>query len=106
MVSDKAGYLSFGPYAYMLPGRYRMRLHYRADAPQSTALGRWDVVHINTQRMIIEAASGVISGTANEVATINGIITIPRGYAGPWEIRTELLGLARVEVIGIDVEPE
>ena len=106
MVSDKAGYLSFGPYIDLLPGRYRMRIHYRADAPRNTALGRWDVVYINPQRVITEAAAGVISGTANEVVTINAIITIARGHAGPWEIRTELLGLARVEVLGIDVEPE
>ncbi len=106
MVSDKAGYLSFGPYAYMLPGRYRVRILYRAEAPRDVAVGRWDAVYINVQREITEAASGVISGTANEVATINGIITVPRGYAGPWEIRTELLGLARVELLSIDVEPE
>jgi len=106
LVSDKAGYLSFGPYVSLLPGTYRVRIHYQGDAPAGVQLGRWDAIHTSPQGVVSEATAGPIMGSANEVATIDGIITVPRGHAGPWEIRMLVLGLARVHLLGIDVVQE
>jgi hypothetical protein len=106
LVATTPGYLSFGPYVPMVPGRYRVRIHYRGDAPRDTVQGKWDAQHTDMRDVVFEAASGPLAGTASEAATIDGIITVPRGAAGVWEVRTQLLGTGRLELIGIDIEKE
>ena len=106
LISDKAGYLSFGPYVNLLPGTYRVRIHYQGDAPVDKQLGSWDAIHTSPQGVVSEATAGAIMGSANEVATIDGIITVPRGYSGPWEIRTRVLGVGRVRLLGLDLDQQ
>ncbi|QEI05434.1 hypothetical protein FXN63_05950 [Pigmentiphaga aceris] len=106
MVASQEGILSYGPYTTLLPGRYRFRIQYRGDAPREVEQARWDIQYTDAQNVTTEQASGAMPGTASEAATIDGIITVPRGHAGRWEIRTRLLGADRMQLIGLDIEPD
>jgi hypothetical protein len=106
MVANTEGFLSFGPYATLLPGRYRFRLHYRGDAATTVTQGQWDVQYTDAKNISTEHAAGPLAGTAGEAATIDGIITVPRGHAGRWEIRTRVVAPGSMQLIGLDIEQE
>jgi hypothetical protein len=106
LLASAPGYLSFGPYTPLLPGRYRFRIRYRGDAATDVTQGLWDIVRTDARDVTTQAASGPLTGTASQPATIDGIITVPREQAGRWEIRTQLLGPGSLRLIGLDIERE
>lgn len=104
--AGKTGFLNFGPYVTLVPGHYRFAIHYQGDAPAARVLGRWDVQYLGSDKQYTEFGSGPLLGTAGEPAVINGIIDVPIGHAGRWEIRTTLDGQGDVQLIGLDLERE
>ena len=105
-VATRPGFLSFGPYVAMLPGRYRFHIRYRGDAAPDVEQGKWDVMYTDGRGVTTEKAAGTMAGTNGDAAAIEGIITVPRGQAGRWEIRTRLLGPGTLQLIGLDIERE
>jgi len=103
---EAAGFLTFGPYVALLPGRYSFALHYQGDAPPDITVGQWDVQYTDADQHTTEIAAGPLRGTNGKAETINGIIDVPIGHTGKWEIRTIIDGKRNVEVIGIDLDRE
>lgn len=98
------GMLSYGPYVELLPGRYRFSIHYQGDAPPERVLGKWDVQYMHSSTQFSEMASGMLIGTDGKPGLVGGILEVPIGHTGRWEIRTVLNGQGDVQLISLDIE--
>ena len=95
---DLAGFLTYGPYLSVGPGRYHFTLHYRSDSEPEQEAGWWDVfAHgsgLQAERKLIE---GKLDGSAGKERVIEGdfYITAPGTSI---EIRTFFSGSGQLEV--------
>ena len=47
---DKEGFLTYGPYAHLEPGKYKIKLEYSASSAES---GSWDIIYTREPHWII-----------------------------------------------------
>ena len=93
---DKPGFLSYGPYIVLPPGRYHYAIAYASQAGATQEAGRWDIV-LNGGR---EIASGALRGTGGAIERIEGEFDTD-GAKLPLEIRTYFPGHRDLQLVGI-----
>lgn len=82
------GYLTFGPYVVLEPGKYRFAVDYSSAAPDRATVGKWDVVLTRGGKITV-LDSGAIRGTQARGARLQGIFSVDHGEAAPsMELRT------------------
>ncbi len=96
---NKAGFLSFGPYIVLPPGRYHYAIEYASRVDASQQVGRWDIVMSGTGSGR-EIAAGAMHGTEGAQARIEGTFDSD-GAKLPLEIRTFFAGSGDLQVVGI-----
>ena len=95
---SRPGFLSFGPYATLPPGRYHYGIRYASHSSGSHTVGSWDIV-----AGAVNIRSGTLRGTEQRIERIEG--TFEMGGSGtPVEIRTFFEGDGDLQVIGIALE--
>lgn len=97
------GFLTFGPYQELPPGRYAFRLDYASSQPRRERTGGWDVMRAGpgTPR---ELAKGDLAGTGNTTRRVEGSFRLDAADGGGVvEIRTYASrgGTMRVERLWI-----
>ena len=97
---DKAGFLSFGPYIVLPPGRYHYAIAYSSRSDASQEAGKWDIVMNKAGEPGREIASGPLPGTSGTPAQIEGVFESD-GAKLPLEIRTFFPGSGDLQLIGI-----
>lgn len=84
----QAGYLSFGPYQPLLPGRYRFDLDYSSDTATNGNAGDWDVV-VALEKEARVIARGSLTGTAGSASRLSGeFVQSEAGSRQKIEVRT------------------
>ncbi|GEM_PF-2891658 len=93
-VADTPGFVTFGPYVRLAPGRYRFELDYRAAGQGD--VGEWDVAVDKGQRILQQ---GRLAGSDDRPVTLSGEFTLER--VAEAEIRTRLNLPTRIVVHGL-----
>jgi hypothetical protein len=91
----KAGYLTYGPYAALEPGRYEVTIKYESQGET----GSWDIVSASGT-----LAKGRISDTQGMAAEIAVTLDLPSGAAS-LEARTLYSGHGRLSVFSVGIRP-
>ncbi len=73
---SRRGFLVFGPYAHVTPGKYQITATYSSSEPSETDIGDWDV-SIDTLPDPTPLASGRVAGTDGEVMALVATVTVP-----------------------------
>ena len=92
--TDKAGFVTFGPYKYLEPGRYQVTLQYSATADPAKSVGVFDVASPEDPG----AASTPIYGTDNSSRDIT--ISFDVSKASRWEFRSLWTGIGALTIDG------
>jgi hypothetical protein len=100
---DKAGFLSYGPYIVLSPGRYHYAIRYVSTAVPQQDVGRWDVVIGSGKPDVREAGAGTLRGSAGVPQTVEGSFTTDR-WSGPLEIRTHYNASGDLQILDIALE--
>lgn len=81
------GYLSYGPYARLEPGRYVVELGYRSALPEHVTVGRWDAVAAPVDGAAERNyAQGSVLGTLGQMKQLRFALDVAAGD-GPLEVR-------------------
>lgn len=102
----QAGFLSFGPYITLPPGRYRVTIAYASDAPPGQQTGNWDVTTGNGSSKpedVRTFASGALHGTNGERDTRSADITVDR-LVSHVEVRNFYTGSGDLKIFSIALE--
>ena len=96
---DKQGFLTYGPYIVLPPGRYHYAIDYASHSAPSQQVGKWDIVTsgANGSR---EKAAGLLAGTGGASARVEGVFSVDDEKL-PLEIRTFFMGGGNLQIIGI-----
>lgn len=98
-----SGFLTFGPYVDLAPGKYLFALDYRGGAAPGTTVGEWEVVVLSTAKLRT-LGSGSIKGTLDKSGRVTGNITIERGAVpGRLEVRTVAYPTTRLAIEGLRI---
>lgn len=100
-ITDKPGFLSFGPYIGLPSGRYHYTIHYASQSAPLLQVGRWDVALSGAVGR--ELAAGPLFGTNGADGKIEGTFTTDNARL-PLEIRTFFNGSGDLQLIGIALE--
>lgn len=90
-----AGYLTYGPYATLDPGRYEVTIRYESEGET----GSWDIISVGGK-----LAKGRIPDTRGRAADITVTIDLPNGADG-LETRTMYSGHGRLSVLSLRIRP-
>lgn len=90
-VSETPGFVTFGPYVRLAPGRYRFELDYSAAG--HAPVGDWDVAVDKGQRVLQQ---GPLAGSDGQPTTLNGTFSVEESVEA--EVRTRLAQPARIAV--------
>jgi hypothetical protein len=101
---DQPGYLSYGPYAILPAGRYRLTLRYASNAKATLQAGQWEAVESSGNGEQKKLAAGVLAGSSGVVKTIDANIDI-EGFQHPLEIRTIYSGGVDLQLVSITLAP-
>lgn len=74
-LGQKAGFLTYGPYVMLLPGKYKFKIEYLSKVSKNTVIGYWDA-GIATPTGMKELTKGSLLGTDGKVEYIVGDINI------------------------------
>lgn len=95
---DAAGFLSYGPYLSVGPGRYHFTLQYRSDGAPGQEAGWWDVLaHGAGPQAERQLMTGKLEGSTDEERVIEGDFDIVAPGTSV-EIRTFFSGVGKLEV--------
>jgi hypothetical protein len=100
---NTAGYLSFGPYIILPPGRYHYVIDYASDTDPARQVGRWDISLGGAKASMPSIAAGPLSGTAGQAKRIEGEFAAG-DWNAPLEIRTFFTGGDDLQLIGITLD--
>lgn len=73
--NDGAGFVSFGPYVTLFPGKYQVYIEYKSNLSSSKKIGVWD---ISSNLSNIINSSFNLFGTNNKYLTLNKIFIVPK----------------------------
>lgn len=94
---DKEGFLTYGPYAHLEPGKYRIKLEYSATSAES---GSWDIIYTGEPHWIIGENLPL-----RENGLISHKITVSKEERGKTlEIRTKYSGRGTLKISKIIVK--
>lgn len=96
-----AGFVTYGPYRELQPGRYRVTLTYRATSVTDAQVGTFDVAPFGGAA--VDATT--LPSTAGAEATVSLSFDVS-DPAVPWEFRTSWLGRGSFVVVSVQVEAE
>lgn len=99
---QRLGYLSYGPYVALSPGRYRFTIAYASQDEPGKPVGKWDVYQGQDATAAKTLAAGGLNGTSGHDSQIEGDIRIDR-LGDPLEIRTFFDGGADLQLIGLSL---
>ena len=94
-MGTNAGYLTYGPYVMLAPGRYKVTIKYESEGEA----GSWDVVSIAEV-----LAKGSISDTHGVAAEIVVTVDLPNG-ANDVQVRMFYSGHGRLAVESLSINP-
>lgn len=83
---DRPGFLSYGPYITLSPGRYHYAIRYASASTTSLKVGQWDVV-ANTGKDMRKLGAGSLYGTDGQIKLTEGTFEIAN-WSQRLEIRT------------------
>jgi Family of unknown function (DUF6311) len=101
--AKEPGWLSFGPFVALSPGRYHFAIDYTSNAAPDQQTGNWDVVvqmggAANEKRLF----AGKLAGTEGQVKRIEDVLIIDASTTGkPLEIRTYFLAQGDLQLVSI-----
>jgi hypothetical protein len=103
--AGQAGYLSYGPYITLPPGRYRFSIEYSSAAAPGQQSGNWDITASNggkaeNARLF---ASGELHGTDGQQGTVTADVAIDT-LVTHLEVRTFYPGSGDLKIKGIALE--
>ena len=101
---QQEGFLSFGPYLRLHPGRYRVRLRYVSDADLTQQVGRWDIMANRSAMPALMWGGGSLVGTGGAVREIESVFSADDS-AALVEIRTYVMATGDVQLLTIALEP-
>ena len=81
---DAKGYLAFGPYIDLPPGRYEVAIQLASPTSSEVAVGYWDVCTDYGQRVL---GDGLIMGSSGGLVIVSGKFEIEAGHALNIEVR-------------------
>jgi hypothetical protein len=93
----QAGYLTFGPYQPVLPGRYRFDLDYISGAASTDNVGDWDVV-MALEKEARVVGKGNLAGTAGATVHLSGEFVQDMASSQKIEVRTRAYADKDLEV--------
>ena len=94
---DKEGFLTYGPYAHLEPGKYKIKLEYSASSAES---GSWDIIYTREPHWIIGEKLPL-----RENGLISHSITVLKEDIGKTlEIRTKYSGRGTLKVSKIVIK--
>ncbi|MEO6570523.1 MAG: hypothetical protein ABIO83_03160 [Ilumatobacteraceae bacterium] len=97
---DLTGFLTFGPFDTLRPGRYLLHLNYSSPADTPLGLGVFEATTDEGRRV---AATTGINGTAGDPGTVELEFVVRPGDVGvPWEFRTQWPGYTDIRIMSID----
>ena len=102
--AQQEGFLSFGPYLRLHPGRYRVRLRYVSQADLTQQVGRWDIMANRSGMPARLWGDGSLTGTRGAVREIESIFNADDG-AALVEIRTYFMATGDLQLLTIALEP-
>ena len=93
---DSPGFVTFGPYLDLRPGRYRATLAFHSDAPGGSVVGAFDV---SGPGGVVASTSLLSSRVGAGTATLTfDVEPEPEPSPGGWEFRTQWNGIGDIEV--------
>ncbi len=102
--AQQEGFLSFGPYLRLHPGRYRVRLRYVSNADLTQQVGRWDIMANRSAKPALMWGGGSLVGTRGAVREIESVFSADDS-AALVEIRTYLMATGDLQLLTIALEP-
>jgi hypothetical protein len=100
--SDKAGFLTFGPYEFLAPGDYIATIKYRSKTLNSQDIGYMDVYDNNTAKKL-ETKSLILTNGFLRESTIG--FRVSGFFHHRIEIRTFWSGTTQLEVVELQLKP-
>jgi hypothetical protein len=103
--NNEEGFLSFGPYQELLPGRYEFEIRYASDALETYIAGSWDVsVAMSDRAKVIN--HGELKGSGGQPARLTNTFSLTsEGGNEPQkvEIRTFSIGGIQMSIAGLKI---
>ncbi|HJU70986.1 MAG TPA: DUF6311 domain-containing protein [Paucimonas sp.] len=99
---NRTGFLSFGPYITLPPGRYHYAIDYASASKAAHQAGRWDLMSNDDRNGMHEIGAGPLSGTGGATRRIEGEF-VAEDWKFRFEIRTFFTG-GDLQVIGLALE--
>ena len=100
MDRDPQGYLAFGPYIDLPPGRYEVALQLASPAQPDIVVGWWDVCTEYGQRIL---GDGQIMGSRGALAVLRGTFDIAAPLARKIEVRVRYDAVADLRLTDITI---
>lgn len=91
------GFLAFGPYAVLDPGRYEVTIKYKSVG----ATGTWDIVSVSGSNVLAKGNIPDSSGASGDIVVH---IDLPNGVED-LEARTFYSGYGRLSVLSVEIRP-
>lgn len=101
--TTRTGFLSYGPYITLSPGRYHYVIRYASASEGTREVGHWDVV-AGTEKNTQTFGAGPLQGSRGVVTQLEGDFNVER-WISRLEIRTQFNG-GDLQLIDVSLEKQ
>lgn len=100
-VSDKAGFLTFGPYIHLPAGNYQLNIVYKTEGVSEVAAGVWDIGRFNNPSLNRTILKGDLLAVQN--GHIQSKFTVEKGGIDEFEVRNWFNGKGSMTIDRIEI---